>query len=88
MKKYKVDGDCAHNGCFDGLFFNRIMPLKSRLGGRVEFMVTGSAPVKAEVIDFIKMSLGINVVEGYGMTENAGSHCNTRIDDTCAGHVG
>jgi len=64
------------------------MPVKSRLGGRVEFMITGSAPIKPEVIDFFRMSLGINVAEGYGMTENAASHCTTNIYETCAGHVG
>lgn len=50
--------------CTSGLFFNNLIPLKKRLGGRLEFMLTGSAPIKPEVMDFFKVSLGINVIEG------------------------
>lgn len=52
------------HGCMGKLFFGSVIPLKSRLGGRVEAIATGSAPIKAEVLDFIKASLGINVLEG------------------------
>lgn len=51
-------------------------------------MLTGSAPIKPEVMDFLKVSMGINIVEGYAMTENAASHCTTKIDDVMSGHVG
>lgn len=85
--KYNKTGNCAHD-CFSSMFFGNLIPLKGKLGGRVEFMLTGSAPIKPEVMDFLKASLGINVVEGYGMTENAASHCTTKIDDTSSGHVG
>jgi len=70
------------------LFFGNLIPLKKRLGGNIEFMLTGSAPIKPEVMDFLKVSMGINIVEGYAMTENAASHCTTRIDDVMSGHVG
>lgn len=63
LKKYNKTGNCQHD-CFSGLFFGNLIPLKKRLGGRVEFMLTGSAPIKPEVMDFFKASLGINVVEG------------------------
>jgi len=46
------------------LFFGNLIPLKKRLGGNIEFMLTGSAPIKPEVMDFLKVSMGINVVEG------------------------
>mmetsp|Transcript_41676 Transcript_41676/g.35081 ORF Transcript_41676/g.35081 Transcript_41676/m.35081 type:complete len:137 (-) Transcript_41676:686-1096(-) len=88
MKKYNNYGNCAHDGCVDGLFFGNIITLKAKMGGRVEFMGVGSAPIKPEVLDFFKISLGINVMEGYGMTESTCSHSFTKIDDISSGHVG
>lgn len=61
--KYYSTGNCTHD-CSSGLFFGNLIPLKKVLGGRLEFMLTGSAPIKPEVMDFFKVSLGINVIEG------------------------
>jgi len=43
--------------------------IKSVLGGNLKRMITGSAPIKAEILDFFKITLGFNIAEGYGMTE-------------------
>lgn len=58
----------------DRLVFHK---LRSLLGGRIRFLVSGGAPLSAEIARFF-YGVGITVYEGYGLTE-AGPvvSCNT-----------
>jgi len=67
------------------LVFSKI---KAILGGRVRLMVTGSAPIDFEVLDFLKIVFCVDVVEAYGMTENTGGACSSSLGDPITGHVG
>lgn len=44
--------------------------VQERFGGRVRFMISGSAPLNAEVAKWFG-SVGLLVIEGYGLTETA-----------------
>ena len=44
--------------------------VRARFGGRLKFMVSGGAPLNPEVGVFF-LSLGINILQGYGLTESA-----------------
>jgi long-chain acyl-CoA synthetase len=50
--------------------------LRDLLGGRVEFMICGAAPISREIVEFWN-AVGIPFYEVYGMTESTGiSHMN------------
>lgn len=62
--------------------------IRSALGGRVHTMVTGSAPIAAEVKDFLRVCFFADVFEGYGQTEATACVCISLRGDWTAGHVG
>ncbi|KAG0275830.1 hypothetical protein BGZ95_008334 [Linnemannia exigua] len=70
---------------WDRLLFNKI---RMALGGRVERILTGSAPVAAEVLSFLRVAFVVDVIEAYGQTENTASATSTQRDELEAGHVG
>jgi long-chain acyl-CoA synthetase len=53
----------------DALVFAKV---KHKLGGRLRLGVSGAAPLSVDVLEFFH-SLGMLVVEGYGLTETASS---------------
>ena len=79
-------GELKH-GLFDRLLFNKI---KKGLGfDHIRFLVSGSAPLSKNVMNFYRIMLGCPVVEGYGQTENAACCTVSDLDDMMtAGHVG
>lgn len=44
--------------------------VRALLGGQVRFMVSGSAPLGKEVLEFLRVFFGCHVLQGYGQTEN------------------
>lgn len=64
-----------------------IAKLKQRLGGRLETVYSGAAPLAPEVADFMQ-GLGVTIVEGYGLTESCGSVTTNRAEAPRFGSVG
>lgn len=71
--------------CYDALVFKRF---KNMLGGHVKLMTTASAPLAAEVQDFLKVCFCCDFLEGYGMTETSGCAVGQYPGDPTSGHVG
>ncbi|KAJ9066341.1 medium-chain fatty acid-CoA ligase faa2, variant 2 [Entomophthora muscae] len=84
MHQYKK-GAGTHHMLWDSLVFSKV---RKALGGRVEAILTGSAPIATEVLDFLRVVLCPVIYEGYGLTEIAGSGCITEADEDKSGHVG
>jgi long-chain acyl-CoA synthetase len=67
----------------DRLVYSRV---KRRLGGRLRFVVSGSAPLSREILEFFH-ALDVLILEGYGLTEATSCAIN-RLDRYRFGTVG
>src|SRR5919201_78240 len=68
----------------DRLVFSKV---KQRLGGRLRIGLSGGAPLAGEHLEFFR-TIGMLVVEGYGLTETASSCTVNRPDAYRFGTVG
>mmetsp|Transcript_33475 Transcript_33475/g.51401 ORF Transcript_33475/g.51401 Transcript_33475/m.51401 type:complete len:295 (+) Transcript_33475:726-1610(+) len=82
---YLQNNGTYHHSIWDPLIFNKIRDI---IGGRVRLMLTGSAPISGDVINFLKVCFCAPIHEGYGQTESAAASCLSSSLDPEAGHVG
>lgn len=61
--------------------------VRNVFGGRVEWAVSGAAPLNPEINEFFH-ACGVNIVEGLGMTENTSLSNVNRLDHNKLGTVG
>ena len=69
---------------FDRLVYNK---LRTAMGGHIEYAVSGSAPLGSRLGHFFH-SLGIEILEGYGLTETTAPASVGRPGKTPIGTVG
>lgn len=61
--------------------------VRKKMGGNIQYCVSGGAALDKEIGNGLR-TLGLDVLEGYGMTETAPIICFTRPDDIIPGCVG
>jgi long-chain acyl-CoA synthetase len=69
---------------FDALVYSK---LRARLGGKLQYAVSGGAPLGARLGHFFR-GAGITVLEGYGLTETTAPSTVNRPDAIKVGTVG
>ncbi|MFI0431731.1 MAG: AMP-dependent synthetase/ligase [Candidatus Nanopelagicales bacterium] len=74
----------AKHAAFDKLVFGR---LRSALGGRVEWAVSGGAPLGERLGHFFR-GIGVTILEGYGLTETSAASTLNLPDQLRIGTVG
>ncbi|KAK4802402.1 hypothetical protein SAY86_000605 [Trapa natans] len=84
-KKHAVMTGRKPSLIWDRLVFSKI---KEKLGGRVRFLGSGASPLSPDVMDFLRVCFGCQVLEGYGMTETSCVISCTDEGDNLSGHVG
>ena len=70
---------------YDKLVFKKVRQI---FGGNLQLIITASAPISEEVMNFFKIALGIHIFEAYGQTETSGPVTLTWPWDPTSGHVG
>ena len=84
LANHAENGSITHP-VYDKLVFSKVRAL---LGGKVNRISSGSAPISPEVLSFLRVTLCSDVVEGYGSTEGVGTaSVNYPGDLTSAGSV-
>ncbi len=66
------------------LIFRKIF---SEMGGNLRFSISGGAPLNAEIARFFN-SIGLQIFEGYGLTETTAAVCVNYFDHNQFGTVG
>ena len=69
---------------FDRLFFRRVREL---LGGDIDYVLTGAAPL-GEEMGLLFRGMGVEVIEGYGLTETTAPLTGNRPGANYSGTVG
>jgi len=80
--------DAGGVGC--GTAWNVVMAnaVQSLVGGRVQHIITGSAPLSAEIQKFAQSCFNCPVRQGYGLTETIAASCCADPQDNTLSQVG
>lgn len=78
------DGSVTH-AFYDRLVFRKV---RAVMGGRVKLIISGSAPLRPDVLRLLRICFSVDFREGYGQTENSGYCLLMRPFDSKLGSCG
>lgn len=84
LEKYEKTGSLKHK-IWDSLVFKKA---KKSLGGELRIIVTGLGITNKEIVRHLKIVLGCDILEGYGLVENTVAVSISKPGDIFGGHVG
>ncbi|KAJ2665705.1 medium-chain fatty acid-CoA ligase faa2 [Coemansia sp. RSA 1200] len=79
------EGKGNTHGFWDRILFRKI---RAVLGGNIEFVLTGSAPIDKNVLQFLRICFCCQVSEGWGATESCGVGILNLKTESQAGRIG
>lgn len=62
--------------------------IRAMLGGKIQQIVCGSAPLSPDTMEFVRVCLDVVVLQGYGLTETAAGSALMDLSDMSIGRVG
>jgi long-chain acyl-CoA synthetase len=80
-----INAKTYKHAVWDKLLFSKVAAV---LGGRVRYIITGSAPVDFKVMQFFRIMFSCEFCEGYGSTESCAYGSVLPVDDFSSGNVG
>lgn len=80
-----INANTYNHQIWDKILFSKVAAV---LGGRVKYLITGSAPVDHQVMQFFRIMFSCEFCEGYGSTESCAYGSVLPVGDFSAGHVG
>ena len=82
--------DYENTGMYKNIFLDYLVlqEVRDTLGGRLRFMLCGSAPIEGYILNFLRCSLSVEIMEGYGQTEDVAGVLLSNTCDPITGHSG
>ncbi|MBX9688209.1 MAG: AMP-binding protein [Candidatus Obscuribacterales bacterium] len=70
---------CSPRRSLRGRLLDKLLldKIRAKLGGRLRLLVSGGAAINADTLKFFN-NLGLEMIEGYGLTETTGACCTNR----------
>ncbi|KAJ1946847.1 medium-chain fatty acid-CoA ligase faa2, partial [Linderina pennispora] len=84
LASFESSGSYRH-ALWDALVFNKV---RAVLGGRIETLVVGSAPMDLEAIKFLQIAMCCVVIQGFGMTETNTCGMIETVEESVTNSVG
>lgn len=84
LENFRKHGLLTHK-IYDTLVFKKMREL---FGGNVRLMLTGSAPIEPQIIDFLRIAVSCVFTQGYGQTESNAASFLTKWNDPNSSVVG
>lgn len=66
----------------------KLKAIREGFGGRIKWMLSGSAPINPRVIELLGKIMGCPFAEAYGQTENTGGAFIQNLNDVEYGKLG
>ena len=84
MAAFKATGSIK-NWFYDNFFLKKVRAI---MGGRMEFSMTGGAPIDQGVVDYFRILFSVPLIQAYGQTEATASMSCSYPDDLTPNSVG